>query len=139
MIPHVGLSVGGMYTIPVFISRGMMGIIQPLQSLSYVDLLDPINSACGQYIIKCSFKGPLRTVLNRHKRGLPLWSLAYPRPSARPFHLMILCVSLVASSGLKFKHQSILYQILTILIPLEVRRGLHASETNHSYSNVSYN
>jgi hypothetical protein len=39
------------------------GIVQPLQSLSYVGLPDPINLACGQYIIKYLFKGPLRMVL----------------------------------------------------------------------------
>jgi hypothetical protein len=46
---------------------------------------------------------------------------------------------LVALPGLKFNHQAILYQILTILIALEVKRGLHASGTNHSSSTISYN
>jgi hypothetical protein len=55
---------------------------------------------------------------------------------------MILRFFLVTPPGLKFKHHtihSILYQILTILIPLEVKRVLHASGINHSSSTVSYN
>jgi hypothetical protein len=81
------------------------GIIQPLQSQSYVGLPDFINPTCGQYIIKSSFKGPLRTVLNRHRQGLSPWSLEYPHPSPRPSQPMILHFPLVALPGLKFKHQ----------------------------------
>jgi hypothetical protein len=115
------------------------GFIQPLQSSRYIGIPDPINLACGQYIIKCSFKGPLRMVLNRHRRGLPPWSLEYPSPSPQPSQPMILHFPLVAPPGLKFKSSIHSFQFLTILIPLEVKRILYVSGTNHSSSTVSYN
>jgi hypothetical protein len=42
-------------------------------------------------------------VLNRHRRGLPPWSLEYTHPSPRPFHPMIFPFLLVVPPGLKFK------------------------------------
>jgi hypothetical protein len=79
------------------------GIIQPLQSSSYVGLLDPIKPACGQYKVKCSFKGSLRTLLNQHRRGLPPWSLEYPQTTPWPSHPKILRFPLVVPFSLKFK------------------------------------
>jgi hypothetical protein len=60
---------------------GLWGIIQPLQSLSYVGLSHPINLACDQYIIKCSFKSPTQTILNRHRWGPQHSSLAEETPT----------------------------------------------------------
>jgi hypothetical protein len=79
------------------------GIVQPLQLSSYVSLPNPINPTCSQYIIKCSFNGSLRMVLNQHMWGLPSWSLEYPHTTPRPSYLMILHFPLVAPPGRKFK------------------------------------
>jgi hypothetical protein len=52
---------------------------------------------------------------------LPPWSFEYPRTTPHPSHMMILHFPLVAPPTLKFKSkfiQFILYQVLTILIPL---------------------
>jgi hypothetical protein len=117
------------------------GIIQPLQSSSYVSLPDPINLACGQYIIKCSFKGILRTVINRHRRGLPPWSLEYPHTTPRPFHSIILRFPLVAPPGPKIKQQQFIPFSIKFepFISIKIKRVLHVSGTNHSSSTVSYN
>jgi hypothetical protein len=88
------------------------GIIQPPQSSSYIGLLEK-NPACDQYIIKCSFKGPLRTVLNRYRRGLPPWSLKYPHTTQRSSYPMILCFPLVVLPGLKFKYHTIPFHSLS--------------------------
>jgi hypothetical protein len=61
--------------------------------------------------------------LNRHKQWLSPERLEYPHTTPCPSHPMILHFSLVVSLGLKFKHHSLLYQILTILNLLEVKKG----------------
>jgi hypothetical protein len=103
MIPHAGLS-GVTCTLSWCSSLvEWWGIVQPLQSSSYVGLPDPINSACGQYIIKCLFNGPLQMVLNGHRRGLPHWSIEYPHTTPHPSLPMILHFPLVVTPDLKFK------------------------------------
>jgi hypothetical protein len=60
-------------------------------------------------------------ILNRHRQGLPPWSLEYPHPSPRPSHPMILSFPLLAHPVSNLNHHSfhsILYQNLTILITL---------------------
>jgi hypothetical protein len=142
MIPHAGLSVGDPYTIPVLISRGMLGYRPTNTIIELRQFIRPhkfdMRSVHNQMLIQGS-------TTNCHQStqvGLPPWSLKYPHITPRPSHLMILHFPLVALPGFKFKQNfihTILYQILIILIPLEVKMVLHVSGTNHSSSTVSYN
>jgi hypothetical protein len=136
VIPHSGLSVGITYTIPILISRGMTRYHPTTIIIQLRRLLDPINKAYGQYIMKCSFKCPLRTVLNRHRQGLPPWSLEYPHTTPRPFHPMILRFPLVVPPGLKFKHHSIFHSLTTFNHFSFIRGKNGLSGTNHPSSTV---
>jgi hypothetical protein len=109
-IPHTGLSVGGPYTIPVYIYRGMVEY-RPTTTIIKLCRFTGSHKVNIWYVqFKCSLKVPLRTVLNRHRWGLPPWSLEYPQTTPQPSHLKILHFSLVASPDLKFKSLSNLYQ-----------------------------
>jgi hypothetical protein len=111
------LSVGGLYTILVNISRGMVEY-HPTTIIIVVHRFTGSHKASLQSVqIKYLLKVPLRMVLNRRRLRLPPWSLKYPHLSLQPSHLKILHFPLVALLGLKLNHQ---YKPLTksILNPL---------------------
>jgi hypothetical protein len=104
-IPHTRLSVGGPYTISVNISRGMVGYRPTTIVIELCRFTGSHKASMCSLQFKYSLRVPLLMVLNRHRKGLPPWSLEYPHPSPLPSHPMILCF-IVAPPGIKLNYQN---------------------------------
>jgi hypothetical protein len=101
----------------VSISRGMVGY-RPTTTIIKLRRFTGSHKANMRSVqFKYLLKVPLWTVLNRHKRGLPPWSLEYPQTTPRSFHLKLLHFPLFAPLSLKFKTSSNSLS-LSILLPL---------------------
>jgi hypothetical protein len=103
VIPHYRLSVGGSYTIPLNISRGMVEYRLTVIIIELRQFTGPHKSSMwsvhNQMLAQgSSMNGPQST-----QAGLPPWSPKYPHTTPRPSHLKMLCFPLVAPLGLKFK------------------------------------
>jgi hypothetical protein len=122
-IPHAGLSVGGTYTIPMLISREIVGYRLTTTIIELRRFTGPHKSSIRSVHNQILIQGSTTNGSQSTQMGLPPWSLEYSHITLRPSHPMILHFPLVAPSSLKFKHQYILYKILAILIPLEVKGG----------------
>jgi hypothetical protein len=136
-IPHARLSMVGPYTILMLISRGMVGYHPTTIINKLCRFTGPHKSGMWPVHNQMLVQGCTMNGLQSTKVGLPSWSLEYPHSSPRPSHPMILPFPLVAPPSLKFKSTFQSFQFLAILIPLEVKRVLRVSRTNHSYSTVS--
>jgi hypothetical protein len=101
VIPHAGLSLGGPYTIPMLISRGMVGYCPTTTIIELCWFTGPHKSSMRSVHNQILVQGS--TTNGPHRRGLPPWSLKYPHTTPHPSHLMVLHFPLVAPPGLKFK------------------------------------
>jgi hypothetical protein len=123
-IPHIGLFVGGLYTIPVNISKGMVGYRPTTKIIKLCRFTGNHKMSMRSVQFKYLLKVPLWMVLNQQRWGLQPWSLEYPQTTPRPFHPKILHFPLVVPSGLKITSSSKPLSI-SILIPLVKKGGCY--------------
>jgi hypothetical protein len=134
-IPHTGLSVGDPYTIPVYISRGMVRYRLSTTIIELRCLLDPIKSTCGQYCSStCSGFHYERSSINTGEattfepRISTSLSSTFPSNDTTLFPICLVRSQIKTSNNSYNKNHSKI---------TSVKRGvLHASGTYHSTSIV---
>jgi hypothetical protein len=112
---------GGPYSIPMLISRATVGYHLTTTIIELRRFTGAHKSSIRSVHNQMLVQGSTTNGSQSTQAGDTPWSLEYPHTTSRPSHPMILRFHLVVPPGLKFKHhtiQSILFQILTILIPL---------------------
>jgi hypothetical protein len=77
VIPHTRLSVGGSYTILVYITVGEVMYHPTRWPSKLLSLWDPINHLCASTISMLVTHGPIDAVLNQHRWWLPHQSSEY--------------------------------------------------------------
>jgi hypothetical protein len=95
------LSVGGPYTIPVYITIRMVGYRPTLRSSTLLSLLNPVNLACVSTVQCLLFRAQMTWSITNTGRGYHLGASNILWSSPRPSHPMILHFPLVAPPGLK--------------------------------------
>jgi hypothetical protein len=141
-IPHVGLSVDGPYTIPMLISRGMVGYRPTTTIIELHRFTGPHKSGMwsvhNQILIQWSTtNGPqsiqMRTITLEHRISTS-FSPTFPSDDTS------LSPSCPARSQIKTSFQSFhSLSSFNHFNSIKVKRVLHTIKTNHSFSTVSYN
>jgi hypothetical protein len=103
VIPHAGLFVGGPYTIPMLISRGMVAYHLTTIIIEQRQFTGPHKCSMRLVHNKMLVQESTMNSLNWHRWRLPPYNFKYPHFSPRSSHSMILRFSLVVPSDHKFK------------------------------------
>jgi hypothetical protein len=105
MIPHTGLSVGGLYTIPVYIIAGEVRNHPTQRLLKLLSLWDPINPICVSTKSNLLIEAR-RSVFERHRQGLPPRSSESDIRPLSPFPSSILHIPLIGPARSHIEPQS---------------------------------